>query len=208
MRFISAVGAVAIVAAAIAFTPDASAQRGGRNQATTVVVVNYQRVLAESALGRDVAAKLQTVRQQVTSEAQTLQPEAQSIEQERQRLATATRNMTPDQVRANSNLNSQVEAFNTRMQQFQQRGAGLQGDVECTQVFALREFNDQVSPVVRSIMESRGAGVVLDSNNIQFVSPEYDITATVIQQLDQTARTSNVTRHAVTECQAPQQAGQ
>ena len=202
MRIMSAMCAVAAIAAAIVLTPDASAQR--RGQATTVVVVNYQRVLAESALGRDMAAKLAQVRQQVQAEAQSLAPEGQSIEQERQRLATATRSMTAEQVRNSTTYAPQFEALQGRVEQFQRRGAALQGDYECSQALALRDFNQTVSPIVRSTMESRGAGVVLDASNIQFVQPEFDVTTTVIQQLDQANRTMNVTRRPVSECQAQQ----
>jgi Skp family chaperone for outer membrane proteins len=202
MRFVSAICAAAVVTvAAASVTTDALAQRN-RGQATTVVVVNYQRVVAESVLGRDMAAKLQQVRSTIQTEAQALGPEGQSIEQERARLAQATRNMSAEQVRNNSNLNSQFEALQTRMQQFQTRQAQLQGDLECSQALALRDFNAQATPIVRSAMEARGAGVVLDAGNIQFVSPAYDITTTVIQQLDQSARTSNAVRHPVADCQS------
>ena len=200
MRVMSAMCAVAAIAAAVALSPDASAQR--RGQATTVVVVNYQRVLTESALGRDMAAKLQQVRTEVATEAQTLQPEGQSIEQERQRLATATRNMTPDQVRNSTTYAPQFQALQGRLEQYERRGRTLQGDFECTQAIALRDFNQVVSPIVRSTMESRGAGVVLDASTIQFAQPEFDVTATVIQQLDQNNRTMNVTRRPIAECQA------
>jgi hypothetical protein len=57
-------------------------------------------------------------------------------------------------------------------------------------------------------MEARGAGVVLDANNVQMVLPQFDITTTVIQQLDQNeaTRTANVTRRSVAECQQQQPA--
>jgi hypothetical protein len=75
--------------------------------------------------------------------------------------------------------------------------------MQCTQAVALRDFDRQISPIIRSIMESRGAGVVLDSRNTQLALPEYDITTTVIQQLDQNqaTRTAAVARHPVAECQ-------
>jgi Skp family chaperone for outer membrane proteins len=197
--------AAVVTVAAMAIAPDALAQR---NQATTVVVVNYQRVLNESALGRDMATKLQGVRAVIQQEVQGLAPEGQSIETERSRLAQASRNMTAEQIRSNSSMNSQFEALQTRIEQFQRRQAGLQGDMECSQALALRDFNNQVSPIVRSAMEARGAGVVLDAGNIQFVSPQYDITSTVIQQLDQASRTSSAARHQLSECQAQSGASQ
>ena len=162
MRLMSTVCAVAVAAAAIAATPDAFAQR--RGQAASVVVVNYQRVLAESSLGRDLQTKLNGVRTQVQGEAQALQPEAQSIEQEARRLQQTLRNQSQEQVAGNA----QVQALAQRQNTLQQRNAGL----------------------------------VIDSSQALEVTGDYDITATVIQQLDQNAatRTANVSRRPVAEC--------
>jgi Skp family chaperone for outer membrane proteins len=204
MRFM-VLSAAAIAAVAFAATPDAHAQRGrNNNQSTTVIVVNYQRVLAETALGRDISTKLQQIRTQLATEAQALAPEQQSLEQERQRLATGTRNMTAEQIRASTTWAPQFQQFQTRLQQFQARTQGLQGDMECTQAMTLRDFDRQISPIVRSAMESRGAGVALDSSQVQMTLPAFDVTTTIIQQLDQNpaTRTATVARHPVSECQA------
>jgi Skp family chaperone for outer membrane proteins len=205
MRLFGYVVAAAVAVAAVGVSVDAFAQRN-RNQGGTVVL-NYQRVVAESALGRDMGAKLAQIRQQVAQEAQALQPEGASLEQERQRLAQASRNMSPEQIRNSASLAPQVQQFSQRLQQFQARQQGLQGDFECSQAFALRDFERLSSPVVQSVMASRGAGVVLDTGSIVHASPDLDITNTVIQQLDQNpaTRTATVARHAVAEC-APQQA--
>jgi Skp family chaperone for outer membrane proteins len=209
MRVLSSICAAAIIAAAaLLAAPEADAQRGRNNdQASTVVVIDYQRVLAESALGRDIQAKLTAVRTEIGAEAQTLQPEQQAIEAESQRLQTATRSMSAEQIRNSATYGPQYQALAQRLEAFQRRGQSLQGDLECTQLVALRDFDTAISPVVRSITESRGAGVVLDARNVQMTLPAFDITALVIQQLDQNAatRTSNVVRRPVTECVGQQQ---
>ncbi len=199
MRLFSIVSAAAVAVAALSITSDALAQR---NRGASVVVINSQRVLAESAVGRDMTAKLQQVRTQIGGEAQALAPERQSIEQELSRLQNSLRNQSSEQIRNNS----QVQAVVQRQQQLQQRAAGLQGDLQCSELLALREINRMVSPVVRTVMQQRGAAVVLDSSSATEFTPEVDITATVIQQLDgnQATRTVNVARHAVSECQAQQ----
>jgi len=195
MRLISIACAAAIAVVALVVTSDAFAQR---NRAASVVVVNYQRVIAESAIGRDMTAKLQQVAAQIGQERQALAPEGTSLEQERQRLAQTTRNMSAEQIRSNQ----QVQAFAQRERQFQQRAQALQGDFECTQLVALRDLQRQIEPVVRGVVESRGAGVALDAANTSIVLPDFDVTSTVIQQLDQNGgtRTANVTRRPVSEC--------
>lgn len=208
MRVMTSIAAAALIAAAFVIAPDAQAQR--RNQGGGVVIVNYQRIAAESALGRDMTTKLQQVGAQIQQEAATLQPEGQAIETERQRLVTATRNMTREQVRAHATHGPALQALETRAQQFQQRSNALQGDMECTQALTLREFDAQVRPLIRATMEQRGATTVLDSSNVLIFQPDSDITNTVIQQLDQNqaTRVANVTRRPLSQCQAQQQPAQ
>jgi Skp family chaperone for outer membrane proteins len=203
----NSLAAAALIAAALVIAPEAQAQRGG---GSGVVIVNYQRIAAESALGRDMTAKLQAVAAQIQQEAATLQPEGQAIEQERQRLVTATRNMTRDQVRAHATHGPALQALETRAQQFQVRSNALQGDMECTQALTLREFDAQVRPVIRTTMEQRRATTVLDASNVLIFQPDSDITNTVIQALDQNqaTRTANVTRRPLSQCQAQQQPAQ
>ncbi|MBX9745461.1 MAG: OmpH family outer membrane protein [Hyphomonadaceae bacterium] len=208
MRVISSICAAAVIAAAVVASPDALAQRNrGNDNATTVVVIDYQRVVSESAIGRDMQARLTQIRTDIQTEAQTLAPEGQAIEAERQRLAAATRTLTPEQIRDHATYGPQYRALAERFQALQLRTQTLEGDMQCSQLIALRDFDTAISPIVRSVMEGRGAGVVLDSRNVQMTLPAFDITTIVIQQLDQGAatRTLTVTRRPVTECQAPVQ---
>lgn len=210
MRVVSLFSAAALAVAALGVSSDALAQRNRNNQATQAVVINYQRIAAESVLGRDLQAKLAGLRQQFATEAQALQPEQQSLEQERNRLAQATRTMSQEQIRNSATYGPQFQQFAQRLQQFEGRASGLRSDMECSQLIALRDFDRQVSPILTSVMQSRGAGIVIDASNTTTFDANFDITTTVIQQLDQNqnTRVANVARHAASECQAQQQAAQ
>jgi Skp family chaperone for outer membrane proteins len=118
--------------------------------------------------------------------------------------------MSQEQIRNSATYAPQFQQFAQRLQQFEGRAAGLRGDMECSQLIALRDFDRLVSPVVTSVMQSRGAGIVVDTSNATAFDPNFDITATVIQQLDQNqnTRAANVARHAANECQAQQAATQ
>lgn len=196
--------AAALAVVALAATPALAQRNRGGGQSTTVIVVNSARVLTETALGRDMAQKLATIRQQIGAEIQALAPEQQAIEAEQASLQQATRSMTPEQIRNNASISSRIQALQTRAQAFQTRQQSLQGDFECSRALAVRDFERQVTPIVRQLMEQRGAGVVLDAAQVQVVADGFDITPTVIQQVDATSRTANVARHAVSECQAQQ----
>jgi Skp family chaperone for outer membrane proteins len=206
MRVSSFVSAAFAVAAMAAVSGDALAQRnrGG----PSVVVINFQRVVNESVLGRDMAAKLQQVQAAVGAEAQTLGPEQQSLQQEGQRLNRLRGNRTEEQVRADAGLSAQFQQFNQRRQQFEARGAGLRGDMECSQAIALRDFQSMVMPIVQNVATSRGATTVVDASTVFYSAPDNDITTVVIQQLDQNpaTRVANVARHPVAECTGQQPA--
>lgn len=209
MRLVNFVSAVALASAAILVTPDAMAQRN-RGQAASVVVIDVNRVANDSALGRDMAAKLQQIQSQINTEAQALAPEQQSLEQEGQRLQRARGNLSDEQVRNHASLGPQFQQYAQRLRQFEVRRATLRGDMECSQGMALRDFSNIVNPIIQSVMRARGAGVVIGATSVQYVAPENDITSTVVQQLDQNAATRalNVTRHPVAECLPQQQQAQ
>jgi Skp family chaperone for outer membrane proteins len=198
MRLTKFLLATAVSVVALAAAPGAFAQH---NNAASVVVVNYARVASESAVGRDLNTKLQGVGSQIQQQAQAMQSEETAIQTEQQRLGTATRGMTDAQIQASATLRPQIEALRTRMQTFQQRRAALQGDAQCTQMISVRDFQNQITPVVRTIMQQHGAGVAVDAGSAQVFDPNVDVTNAVIQQLDQATRTATVARHSVSECQ-------
>lgn len=203
MRLMSTVCAAAVAAGAMTLATDADAQRNRNQNATTVVVLNYERLVNESNAGRAMGAALQTIGQQINQEMQTLAPEAQSLQQESQRLEQVTRNMSAEQRRNNS----QVQALAQRAQQFQTRRAQLEGDFECSRFIAQRTFNQQISPVVRQVMEAHGAGVVLDTGSIQYHAPQFDVTNEILERVNAAVPTVSVTRRPYTECM-PQQPAQ
>lgn len=196
-KFAAALAVAAVLAAPVAVAQ----QRGG-----SVIVVNYQRVIAESALGRDMQTKLTAVGGQLQQEDTALAPEAQAIQTEETRLQTASRGKTPAQIQADPTLGPQWTALQTRVNTFQQRKQSLQGDAQCTRAMALRDFENASRPVLRSTMTARGAAVVIDASNTLTTDPNADATTAVIQALDQnqSTRTMNVALHRVAECQPPQ----
>ncbi len=197
MRFMNFVCAATLAVAAVGVSSAAFAQR---NREADVVVVNMQRVLGESVLGRDMNTKLQAVGQAIQHDGQALGPEGQSIEQEGQRLQQSLRNQTPDQLRSNP----QVQALAQRQQQLQQRAAALEGDMQCSRLLAVNDFNRQVNPIIQTVAQQRRASVVIDTSSVRWTDPAVDITNAVIQQMDASARTSSAARHAVTECSQQQ----
>jgi len=201
MRFVKTILAAAAFAfGAFAAAPAALAQPTG---SATAIVLNYERIVGTSDVGRDLTTKLQAIGTTMQGE---LQPEQTALEQEEARIRQSTQGMTPEQVQANSSLTNQINQFGQRFETFRARQVTAGRDLEYTRQRALADFNQQITPFVREVMEARGAGIVLDASAVQLVLPAYDGTDDVVQRLNQRLRTINVTRQAAPPQQP--QAGQ
>lgn len=193
MRFFKPFFAAVVLVAAVGVSP---AMAQPRSQGASVIVLNYERIISTADVGRDMTTKLNGIAQQMQAE---LQPEATAIEQEQERIQAATRGQSQEQLRNNA----QVTAFAQRYETFRTRQMGMGRDLEYTRQFTLNDFNQQITPIVREVMEARGAGVVLDASATQLVLPNFDATDDVIQRLNQRLRTMNVARQTAPAPQQP-----
>ncbi len=194
------VATMALAAVSLVTTP-AIAQT---SQSGTVIVIDSERVVAQSQAGRSMSTQLQAIATQMQGE---IQPEQTAVQAEQQRLQTATRNQTPQQIQANTQLSQQIEAFNRRVETLRTRQMTLARDLEHTRGQALQTFNTQITPVLNELLTARGAAVVLDASVASRFTPNVDATADLIARLDQRVRTISVTRQAA-PAQQQQQQGQ
>ena len=86
-------------------------------QGTKVVVIDQARIMRDSAAGKDIVAKIGAIEQQMMAE---IQPAATEIQTEGAALEARTANMTPETIAADAALVSQVQAFQQKMQQYNQ----------------------------------------------------------------------------------------
>jgi len=186
-----------VAALLLAFAPLAAAP--ALAQAGAVMVVDSQTILSQSAAGRDMNQRLQTIANQMQAE---IQPEQTWLQGEEQALGQATQNQTPDQIRANTQLAQRIEAYNRRFDTFRQRQVTLTRDLQFTRQQAIREFNNAITPVVNEVMAARGAQIVVDRGSILHRADSADATQDVLTRLDQRVQTINVTRQTA----PPQQA--
>ncbi|MBI1185952.1 MAG: hypothetical protein GC206_01185 [Alphaproteobacteria bacterium] len=195
MRSVQALAA----ACALAFTPLAAAPAFAQSGAS--IIVNSETVLTQSVAGRDMAQRLQAIQTQMRGE---LQGDETWLQQEQQALAQATQGQTPEQIRANSQLERRIQEFGRRREAFAQRLATLERDMQYTQVMARQEFNRQLTPIVREVMQARNAQIVVDRSTVMLANEGVDATPDVMRLMDERVRTINVTRQTAPAPQ-PQQ---
>lgn len=141
-----------------------------------IIVVDFDRVSRESMVGQDISAQMESNRTDLESHARRIQQQLGAEQQELQQQ----RSIVSD------------EAFQQRLQQFQQRAqqqqAQLQGLTQQARQ-AMQQANLEVQralrPIVRQVMEEKGANVVLDKALVSQHAAGLDVTTEVIERLNQ-----------------------
>lgn len=157
--------ALGVVTAAQAQTPNAK-----------ILIVDFDRVSRESLVGQDISAQMESNRVDLESHAREIQQQLGAEQQELQQQ----RSIVSD------------EAFQQRLQQFQQRAQQQQSQLQTlTQQArqAMQQANLEVQralrPIVRQVMEEKGANVVLDKALVSQHASGLDVTTEVIERLNE-----------------------
>lgn len=197
----SFIGAAALGAAALfALAGSAQAQGYGLSgSAAGVCVLNGNQLVATSAVGKAVDARLKQLQAQVTSE---LTPEKTSIENDIKALQTAYAAATT--AAARQPLQAREQALNTRANTYQQKVSQRQAEMQATTQKALQRISTEANPLIRQVGSQRACGVILDSGSVIDANPAMDITTAAVAALDAKITTFTFNRETV----AAQAAGQ
>lgn len=191
---ISAICAALVSTSAFAQTAPAAAPRPTTPAApaaapavpSPVIIVNVAYVVQASAAGQDMANKINTITQAMAGE---LQPEARAIDAERNRLA-----QTPASQLQTPQFQAQEEALGKRLQAFEAKRQKTAADLQATRQAAFEALQAALDPVLRGLLTSRNAYIILDSSSaVDFVGG-VDATAELLTKFNGAVRTINVVR--------------
>ena len=148
--------------------------------AARLAFFNAQRVAAESATGQAAATRLEAFRSTTATE---IDEQNRSLTAERQKLQQTGALLNAP---ARLDLERNIQRFELDIQRFiedaQAEFLGIQQEVETA--FQLKLF-----PVVEAVAKEHGVHFVFDRLNpaIFWADPAYDVTAEIIERLDETA---------------------
>lgn len=162
-----------------------------------IIVVNMEAIVRNSDAGRDMQTKLNNIALAMNNEMKT---DATAIEAERNKLAA-----TPASQLQTAQFQAAEQAFNQKMQAFETKRNKLANEMQATREDALDKLQTSLDPVVKAVVASRNANIVLDSTSTAFYVGGVDATQEVISRLNAVAKTVNVTR-IVTPTAAPKPA--
>lgn len=176
---------IATMAVAIlAMTAPASAQ-------TNVLIMNEERIIAESQVGQHVATRMQAIRAEMDAELQAL---LTPIQEENDRLNAETASLTPDAIQQRPDLMQRIQALNTQAQQAEALRQRLAQELQATQRQAMRPVLEALQAVLQEVVAERGAQILIDRSAVVYADPSIDVSDSVIERLNQRLPTTAVNR--------------
>jgi Skp family chaperone for outer membrane proteins len=161
-----------------------------------VLVVNEQKVRAESKLGKALDAALQELAVKGVDQLglKTLQTEVQT---EAAALKPQTQSLTREALESNPTLKARVEGLNKKAGELQQKQNVLNATVEKQDTGYNYAFYAVMIPAVDAVAKEAGADVVLSYPSTLYTKDSIDISAKVIARLDATVPTMEALKAAL-----------
>ena len=186
----------ALAAASLAFPAAAPAQRIGP---AVVAVVDTERVFRECTACRAALTQLQSQEAQLRQRATTLSTPLQTEGQAIQTALRALNGRQPDAA-----LQQRVTAFQGRQAAAAQEVQRGQQNIASIQANVNRQIGARLGPIITTVMNARGANVVVDRGATLANAPALDVTADVLAQLNQQLPSVSLTPLPQQQQQQPQ----
>jgi len=156
---------VALTAAVIAMAAPANAQ-------TNVLIMNEERIIAESQVGQHIATRMQAIRGEMDAELQAL---LTPIQEESDRLNAETASLTPEAIQARPDLMQRIQALNAQAQQAEALRQRLAQELQATQRQAMRPVLEALQAVLQEVVSERGAQILIDRSAVVYADPAIDV---------------------------------
>lgn len=145
--------------------------------AATIIVVDIERVVSQSAAGKQAMGEIQG---KVTA----LQTRANALQGQLKTEADAIQAGQASKSLAGPALETRVKAFGDKQQSAQQEVGRLENEIQRSRQFVLQQISDGVGPIVSQLMKERGANIALPKGATLQHAAALDVTAEVISRLD------------------------
>lgn len=187
-KFLSA-AATSVVALAIATTASAQTAPAAAPAAPAVThgpalagvcIFSSQRAVGQSQVGKAVAARLQTITQQVNAE---LSGERTALENEGKALDAKKATTAQDA------LEQQAAALQVKANAWQRKGQLRQREVEATEQKALSRVYQEMDTPIRQVYQAQKCSILFDRESVMLANPAMDITDGVVTALDARIKT-------------------
>lgn len=158
---------------------------------STILVVDTQKVLKESTVGKHVARQLESIMTSAQSEMKAkASPLASTGKSLQAQLQTKT---SMQDLQADAGLQAQIKAFETDKQKYKIEEYYTANELKITEAKAIGLVSTRVKSIIDQIARERNADVVLEKSLVIYGGPA-DVTDTVISRLNAQMTTVPVSR--------------
>jgi outer membrane protein len=152
--------------------------------APKILVIDRQAIMQFSKVGQDIARQVQgfanQARNDMAAQSKALQTEGQALQQQVAILSGDAKQ-------------KKIDAFQAKEQGLQAAAQRKEAAVQYTAMKAQQAVSQALQPIVTSLMQQRGANMLLDKSAVLAVNNGvFDITQTAIDQLNQKMPTLKV----------------
>ena len=182
---------LALASIALVLTTAAVTAPVATAQGTKVVVINQTRIMSESAGGKDIIAKVNTIEQNMTAE---LKPSQDSLAAEGKTLEAKTANMSMEAIAADEALSQEVRDYARKAQTFNRQRQIAAAELQATERKAWGEFFTAMQGVLQEVVNEQGADIMIDATEAIYVGSSVDVTSSVITKMNAKMPTVNVVR--------------
>ncbi len=176
LRYFSVAAVITFVTAASGNPLQAQSETAG-TAVMKMAVIDVQRLVFESATGKEVIERLKNLREQKTAEAEGLQ---QEIEDLQQRVADGRLSLSDDRI---ADLEKQLEEKVILLRRF---GDDADRELQKEQEESFSRIERQVMPIISAVGEEQGYTVIFNKFNsgLLFAEDQVDITDLILQRFD------------------------
>jgi len=178
---------IRLSAFAAVFTVLASAQAFAQS---TILVVDTQRVIRESEVGKHIARQLETISKSMDAE---FKAKSSPYQTKAKSLQAQLKGKTAESLRADTALQAQIRSLKADEVKIQEDLYYKQNELKITEQKAVEKVNVRLREVLKTIVAERNADVVLERSLVIYGDPA-DVTDTVISRLNNQVKTVPVTR--------------
>lgn len=193
-RTIGAACAAIFAAAGLASAPAEAQQK-----APVILTVHQAQVIGQSKAGVSINAQLEKLQQaantELNAQAEAIVKEGEDLKKQKDLMAE---NVWMEKAKALTVKQNNLPAL---------REVKVR-ELQISQDQALGKLNESLTPILKKIVEARGATLLVDRSAVIYAAPDMDITAQVIAELDKTITNIPVQKVSLAELQKQAQAAQ
>jgi len=190
-----------MIAARAVVLAAAAAGLAGAAHAQSVLVMNEERILRESAVGQHIAGELERIGGEIQAELTAL---SDPIEQESERLNAETAALSQETIAQRPDLISRIQQLQQRAAEYERRRQILAQELVITERTAMQPVLQALQGVLGEIFAERQGSVLLERSEVVFAGESINITNDAITRLNARLTTTPVNRVRLTEEQLRQ----